>query len=270
MMSRKAENRFERREALDRLTSAEAQRMSSSQASADLTQSERAVANILVVEPEPTDRNLMRTILKGLGYPTISESPNHLASLEKFEGRTFTHIIFDAKKTNCPMKEWFSQIMEIAPNIIAIPASANPSVDDVFDLLLLGAKGYLVKPFTRDTLDASVSLATKGEPIPDVVKQARDRNEALVALMMSSLDRLATIHRQAKQFETAHRELPRAQAAFRQASDLALMFAKGGEDGLVHALERFCVAKSRGPATRLGRLRKRLSTTRIVEDLSLK
>jgi len=243
--------------------------MSNSQTSTDLSQSERAVANILVVEPEPTDRNLMRTMLKGLGYPGIAESPNHLASLDKFEGRKFTHIIFDAKKGNCPMKEWFSQIMEIAPHIIAIPASSNPSVDDVFDLLLLGAKGYLVKPFTRDTLDLSVTLATKGEPIPDIVRQARDRNEALVAIMMSSLDRLATVHRQANQFETALRELPRAQAAFRRASDLAQMFAKGGEDGLIDALERFCVEKSRGPATRLGRLRKRLSSTRVIEDGAL-
>jgi hypothetical protein len=45
-----------------------------------------------------------------------------------------------------------------------------------------------------------------------------------------------------------------------------MMFAKGGENGLVDALERFCVEKSRGPATRLGRLRKRLSSTRIVDE----
>jgi len=219
-----------------------------------------------LVEPEPTDRNLMRTMLKGLGFTTISESPNHLASLEKFEGRTFTHIIFDAKRGNYPVKEWFSQILEIAPNIVAIPTSANPSIDEVFELLIMGARGYLVKPFTRDTLDLSVVMATKGEPIADCVKQARDRNEALVAMMMASLDRLATVQRQASQFETAKREVPRAQAALRRAQDIAITFAKGGEDGLIHALERFCVEKARGPATRLGRLRKRLSTTRTTDD----
>lgn len=240
--------------------------MSNPQTSTDLSIPERSVSSILLVEPEPSDRNLMRTMLKGLGYSGIAESPNHRASLDKFEGRQFTHIIFDAKEGNYPMKDWFSQIMEIAPNIIAIPASSNPSVDNVFELLMLGAKGYLVKPFTRDSLDLSVTLATKCEPIPDIVRQARDRNEALVAIMMSSLDRLATVHRQAKQFETALRELPRAQAALRRASDLAQMFAKGGEDGLIDALERFCVEKSRGPATRLGRLRKRLSSTRIIEE----
>lgn len=240
--------------------------MSATDIATSLTKAERATSSILVVEPEPTDRNLLRTTLKGLGFTAIAESPNHLASLEKFEGRKFTHIIFDAKKGNYPMKDWFSQVMDIAPNIIAIPTSLNPSVDDVFELLLLGAKGYLVKPFTRDTLDLSVVMATKGEPIADCVRQAKDRNEALVAIMMASLDRLATVQRQAKQFETARRELPRAQAALRRAQDLAITFAKGGEDGLVNTLERFCVEKCRGPATRLGRLRKRLSTTRTTDE----
>ena len=240
--------------------------MTSSDVSSIFTDTERALASVLVVEPEPTERNLLRVTLKGLGFTTIAESPNHLASLEKFDGRKFSHIIFDAKKGNYPIKDWFQQVLEIAPDIVAIPTSAHPNIDDVFELLLQGARGYLVKPFTRDSLDIAVAMATKGEPIPDVVKQARDRNEALVAIMMSSLDRLATVHRQARQFETALRELPRAQAALQRASDLALTFAKGGEDGLIHALEAFCVEKSRGPATRLGRLRKRLSTVRVSDE----
>lgn len=232
-----------------------------------LSNAERACISILLVEPDPHERNLLRSTLRGLGFSVVSDSPNHIASLEKFEGRKFSHVIFDAKKGNYPIKEWFAQILEIAPSIIGIPTSANPNVDDVFELLLLGAKGYLVKPFTRDSVDLSVIMATKGEPIPDIVRQARDRNEALVAIIMSSLDRLATVYRQSKQFETAERELPRAMDALRRSSDLALTFAKGGEDGLINALERFCVEKSRGPATRLGRLRKRLSTTRGADEV---
>jgi two-component system chemotaxis response regulator CheY len=232
-----------------------------------LSDAERGTTSILIVEPDADDRTLLRTTLRSLGFGIISEAPNHMSALDKFEGRKFSHIIFDAKKGNYPVVDWFKQIIEIAPDIIAIPASADPSVDDVFEILVLGAKGYLVKPFNRETLDQSVMLATKGEPIPDLVRQARDRNEALVAIIMSSLDRLATVYRQSKQFETAARELPRAVAALRRSSDLALTFAKGGEAGLVEALEKFAVDKSRGPATRLGRLRKRLSTTRGADEV---
>jgi DNA-binding response OmpR family regulator len=242
--------------------------MSTIDSSQNLSDAERSTASILLVEPDAADRNLLRATLRSLGFKTIAESPNHLAALDKFEGRKFTHIIFDAKKGNYPMKEWFTQILEIAPQIVAIPASANPNVDDVFELLMAGARGYLVKPFIRDTVDQSLALATKGEPIPDVVKHARDRNEALVAIIMTSLDRLATVYRQSQQFETAQRELPRAVASLRRASDLGLTFAKGGEQGLIDAMERFCVDKSRGPATRLGRLRKRLSTTRRADEVT--
>lgn len=158
------------------------------------------------------------------------------------------------------------KIFEIDDQLIAIPASANPNVDDVFDLLVSGARGYLVKPVTIDAVEDAILMATKGEPIADAVLHAKDRNEALVAIMMSSLDRTATTLRQAQQFETAKREVPRMMAGLRRAAELAMTFCKGGSDGLLIALEKFCIERSKGPATRLGRLRKRLKTTRVVED----
>lgn len=217
---------------------------------------------MLVVETDPSDRNNMKQALKTLGYGTIVDVTNHASALEKFDDRKFTHILFDAKKTNYPMTDWLSKVFSFNDRIIALPASANPSVDDVFDLLVIGAKGYLVKPFTFDTLDQAIVMATKGEPLSQAVLQAKDRNEALVAIMMSSLDKLATIHRQSRQFETAKRELPRAMAGLKRSADLAHTFAKGGIEGLMDALEKFCIDRSSGPATRLGRLRKRLNNNR--------
>jgi two-component system chemotaxis response regulator CheY len=234
--------------------------------SMQMSPAERARASILLVEPEALERNNLRTALRTLGFGSVTEAPTHVAALDKFNDRKFSHIIFDAKKTNYPMKEWLSKVFEYDPTVIALPSSANPSVDDVFDLLVIGAKGYLVKPFTIDTVDQAVLMATKGEPIADAVLQARDRNEALVAIMMSSLDKLATTYRQSLQFETAKRELPRSLAMLKRSSELAHTFAKGGEDGLLEALERFCIERSKGPATRLGRLRKRLSNTRAPDD----
>ena len=66
-------------------------------------------------------------------------------------------------------------------------------------------------------------------------------------------------------FDTAKRELPRAMSAFRRSAELARTFCKDGEMGLFTALEKFCIERSKGPATRLGRLRKRLHTTRAKD-----
>lgn len=201
---------------------------------------ERAACTILVVESDSAEANHMREALRSLGFGSISDAPSHHIALEKLSGRQFTHLIFDAKKTaNYPMKSWLTKVFEIDSRIVALPASANPSVDDVFDLLVVGARGYLVKPFTFEAVDHAIVTATKGEPISDRVLGAKDRNEALVAMMMTSVDRLATVFRQAKQFETAKRALPNAMAALQRAADLAHTFAKGGEDGLIESLEKF-------------------------------
>jgi DNA-binding NarL/FixJ family response regulator len=231
-----------------------------------MSPAERARASVLMIEPDAAGRNNMRTALKTLGYGGISDVPNHAAAIEKMKERKFTHIIFDAKKTNMPTKDFLTQLFELDNSTVAIPASFEPNVDDVFDLLILGARGYLCKPFTIDTVEQAIVAATKGDPLPPSVLNAKDRNEALTAILMSSLDKAATIMRQAQQFETAKREIPRALASLKRSAEMARMFSKGGEQGLMDAIEKFCIDRSKGPATRLGRLRKRLKTGRVEDE----
>lgn len=230
-----------------------------------LTPLERNRLCVLVVEPDALERNNLRAALKGIGCGGIGDAPSHAAAIERLEQRKFTHIVFDAKKTNFPVKDWLKKVLEMDPTMVAIPSSREPNVDDVFDLLIMGAKGYLCKPFTYDSVEAAIAMATKGEPISEAVLNAKDRNEALVAVMMATLDKAATVMRQAYQFETAKRELPRILGTLRRSADLARTFAKGGDQGLLDSLEKFCIERSKGPATRLGRLRKRLKTGRGSE-----
>jgi DNA-binding NarL/FixJ family response regulator len=224
---------------------------------------ERAKATILIVDSDPNDRNNLRQAFKTLGYGGFSDVPTHAQAVERMQQRPFSHIIFESKKTNMPPKEFLQKILEMDARTVCIPASYEPNVDDVFDLLIMGAKGYLVKPFTADTVEIAMVNATKGEPMASAVLHAKDRNEALVAILMGSVDKAATLIRQSYQFETAKRELPRALAHMRQSAELTRMFSKGGEEGMIEAMEKFCVERSKGPATRLGRLRKRLKTNRV-------
>lgn len=232
----------------------------------EMSPGERARASVLVVEPDPLMRNNMRTCLKTLGYGGISDAPTHSSALEKMEGRKFSHILFDSKQSTMPPREFLVKVLEGDRTCVCVPTSTEPNVDDVFDLLVTGAKGFLAKPFTVDTVESAIVMATKGEPISDAVLRARDRNEALVAIMMGSLDKAATILRQASKFDTAKREIPRAMASLKRSAELARTFAKGGEESLLGALQDFCIERGEGPATRLGRLRKRLKTARATDD----
>lgn len=234
-----------------------------------LSPAERVRACVLIAEPDANERNNMRIALKTLGYGSFTDVPNHLMALEKLTERKVTHVLFDAKKTNMPPKDFLHKVLENDISIVAIPCSYDPQIDDVFDMLIMGARGYLVKPFTTESLDIAIVMASKGEPISDLVLNAQDRNEALIAILMSSLDKAATILRQSYQFETAKREIPRAMNSIRRSADLAKTFCKGGDQGLIDALERFCIERSKGPATRLGRLRRRLQSTRSDQDEAL-
>jgi DNA-binding NarL/FixJ family response regulator len=194
----------------------------------------------------------------------VSDVANHLQGIQKIQERKFTHVIFDAKPTNMPGAEFVTKVLELDEDIIAIPASSEPTIDDVFNLLTLGANGFLVKPFT---LEDALVMATKGEPISDAILYAKDRNEALVSLELTALDNFMIVRRQSEQFETARRELPRTWKHFQRAAEIAKMFAEGGEEQLVERLVEFCVQRAEGPASRLGRVRERMMGRRRKKAL---
>jgi DNA-binding NarL/FixJ family response regulator len=219
--------------------------------------------SVLVVDADPGSRFNFRTYLSSLGFGKVVDAPDHLAGLAKLEGMPITHIIFDAKQTTTTARDFLMKALEFDPHIVSIPSSSNPTVDDIFNLLIIGARGYLVKPFTEYSLDDALVLATKGDPISESILFAKNRNEALVSLVLGSLDRLATVRRQAEQFETARRELPRRDSAFRKSAEIARTFAEGGIEQLLEAMINFCEERANGPATRLGRIREKLRDTKI-------
>ncbi|MBX7137462.1 MAG: hypothetical protein K1X83_05710 [Oligoflexia bacterium] len=227
-----------------------------------MTARERQSATILVVETDSSTRNRLRQTLTSLDFGQVVDAPNHTTALTRIEERPFSHIIFEARRTSMQVKEFLTKALQIDSRIIAIPTSYEPTVDEVFDLLIMGARGYLVKPFTTHSVDEAIIWSTKGDPISDSILFAKTRNEALAALVMNSLGRLSTIMKQSQTFETARRELPKRQAALKRAMEIARMFAQGGEDALLASLIDFAAARAEEPATRLGKVRRRLDNTR--------
>ncbi len=228
-----------------------------------MTNREKSKATFLIIEKDTTERNNLKSALKNVGFENISDAPDHLTALEKLEQRHFSHVIFNATETTIPMDVFISKLLEMENDVIAIPASYQPEIDNVFDMMIHGTRGFLVKPFTLESVENSITLATKGEAINSLVLQAKDRNEALVAVIMASTDNAANIFRQSKQFETAKRDIPKYLNNLRSSITLAQTFAKGGSEELLKSLQKFCIERSKGPATRLGRLRKKLQHSRF-------
>jgi hypothetical protein len=168
-----------------------------------------------------------------------------------------------------PTKEFVEAVVEIDKNVILLPVSANPQIDDVFGLLQGGSRGYLVTPFTMETLEEVLERAKDGPPLSENVLRAPDRNAALVNALLNNLCKVAVLLRQSKQFPTAEQDSVRYRGALGEASELAKMFCESGNyDGLRDKIIDVCISRSNQAATRLGRTRKKLAKERRADVVS--
>jgi hypothetical protein len=227
-----------------------------------MSSKERQSAEILICEERMNERNSLKMALRGLHYGHIGDVPTLSQGLKRLENRNYTHIIFQARKSDITAGDFLQCAITKCPNAVFLAASFEPTVDNVFSLLIGGAKGYLVCPFTAISLDNAVVQATVGDGFPNELLMAKDRNEALVAITMSNLDRVANTMRQAKKFDALKKQIPQEMAKLRISSQMARTFCEGGPEGFFTSLETFSERRSAGPATKLGRLRKRLNTSR--------
>lgn len=218
---------------------------------------ERKICSCLVVDHEDSIGNLLRSGLRTFGFIEVTGVLDHYAGLKKFFERRFTHVLFDARNSEMPAQEFLHKVLEIDEEIVAIPTSYDPTIDRVFELLQSGARGFLVKPFNQNSLEEAVVLGTKGDPIPDEILHAPNRNQALASLALTALDSLAVITRQAREFETAQLEISRTRQQFERAIQMGRLFAAGGDEDLMLAYVERALIVSEQSASRLGRTRQR-------------
>lgn len=192
-----------------------------------LTRDEREAAKILVVEPNNSLRSSLRNMLMQSGFNNIASVADYAKAISKLNDDDYTHIIFDVNFTHIPPIDFLQTARNINPSLHVIPASEAPSIDDVFDLLLAGAGSYLVKPYNTNAINDSICFASKGEPIVNNIGDAKNRDEALIRMVLMSLNKLTLVLKQARRFQTARREVPRKIRAFKHSVKMARQFASG-------------------------------------------
>ncbi|MDC0357969.1 hypothetical protein OAO01_04065 [Oligoflexia bacterium] len=227
-----------------------------------LTPAERKKISALVVDDDENDAEELRQGMINLKYGLCHVAKDHGEGLKVFSERHYTHVVFSARQTNMPPVEFLVKVLRLDPKTVAIPISYDPKVDDVFELLRKGALGFMAMPFTKDGLDEAIIQATKGEGFSETILMAKDRNEAFAAIMSSNLDKMAEAQHHSVEPSSAAKGNSQELDDLKASAQLAQAFAKGGEEALMNRLVDFFVEVGKGPATRLGRLRKRLKNKR--------
>ena len=117
----------------------------------------------LVVDDFSTMRRIVRGLLKEIGYNNCEEAEDGVEALNMLKGSKFDFVVSDINMPNMTGFELLKAIKE-DPNLKHLPVlmvTAEARKEDIVAAAQGGAAGYIVKPFTKATLEEKVTLILK-------------------------------------------------------------------------------------------------------------
>lgn len=110
---------------------------------------------ILIVDDFSTMRRIVRNLLKEIGYSNADEAEDGQVALNKLRNGDFNFVVSDINMPNMNGFELLRNIREDA-QLKALPVllvTAEAKKEDIVLAAQIGASGYIVKPFTKATLE---------------------------------------------------------------------------------------------------------------------
>ena len=109
----------------------------------------------LVVDDFSTMRRIVRNLLKEIGYSDIDEAEDGAAGLAKLRAGHFDFVVCDINMPNMNGLEMLREVRADAAlkGIPVLMVTAEAKKEDIINAAQCGASGYIVKPFTRATLE---------------------------------------------------------------------------------------------------------------------
>ena len=114
-----------------------------------------AELKILIVDDFPTMRRIVRNLLKEIGHQNADEAEDGAAALAKLRSGDFNFVVSDLNMPNMNGFEMLRQIRadEKLKTLPVLLVTAEAKKEDIVTAAQIGASGYIVKPFTKATLE---------------------------------------------------------------------------------------------------------------------
>jgi two-component system cell cycle sensor histidine kinase/response regulator CckA len=112
---------------------------------------------ILIVDDEPTIRTLLQDILTEMGYRVMSAAGG-MEAIAQYgpDGGKFDLVILDMAMPGLSGKETFEKLKSIDPNVRVILSTGYSEDERARELLRLGVRAFVQKPYRVDDLAAAV------------------------------------------------------------------------------------------------------------------
>ena len=111
--------------------------------------------HILVVDDFSTMRRIVRNLLKEIGFANVDEAEDGQVALNKLRAGAFEFVVSDLNMPNMNGFELLRQIRadDKLKSLPVLLVTAEAKKEDIVTAAQIGASGYIVKPFTKATLE---------------------------------------------------------------------------------------------------------------------
>ncbi|MEE2637892.1 MAG: response regulator [Acidobacteriota bacterium] len=134
-----------------------------------MTDANTSTGSILVVDDEPSMREMLSIMLRAEGYEVLVADGGRSA-VEILCRRPIDLLISDIKMPEMNGIEVLRQAKEIREGIVGILMTAYKSTESLQSALRLGAVDYLDKPFNNDVLKKKVREALEQRRLRSVTR----------------------------------------------------------------------------------------------------
>jgi two-component system chemotaxis response regulator CheY len=113
----------------------------------------------LIVDDFSTMRRIIRGLLKEIGYENADEAEDGVRALDVLRNAAFDFVISDINMPNMNGFELLKLIKsdETLRHLPVLMVTAEARKEDIVRAAQEGAAGYIVKPFTKATLEEKVA-----------------------------------------------------------------------------------------------------------------
>ena len=117
----------------------------------------------LIVDDFSTMRRIVRNLLKESGFTDADEAEDGSVAMHKLRTSQFDFVITDINMPNINGFELLAQIKsdDNFKHLPVLMVTAEARKEDIVAAAQGGAAGYIVKPFTKATLEEKVNLIIK-------------------------------------------------------------------------------------------------------------
>ncbi len=119
-----------------------------------------SAANLLIVDDEEMLVELLRRIVVRLGYHAISAlSVKEALEIYEAQKETIDLIITDLVMPDVGGKALALELLQKYPNVRILISTGFSAMDEIHELLELGVRGVVMKPYQADQLNSSIQAA---------------------------------------------------------------------------------------------------------------